>query len=79
MVKNTQGGKKAKKRKNASEETDPVKTIIKGIASLCKESGIKTVAEFIETQEQADLLNELGVDYGQGWFFSRPMPIEDLN
>ena len=28
MVKNTQGGKKAKKRKNASEETDPVKTII---------------------------------------------------
>ena len=60
-------------------DLDPVKTIIKGIASLCKESGIKTVAEFIETKEQADLLNELGVDYGQGWFFSRPMPIEDLN
>ena len=49
-------------------DLDPVKTIIKGIASLCKESGIKTVAEFIETKEQADLLNELGVDYGQGWF-----------
>jgi EAL domain-containing protein (putative c-di-GMP-specific phosphodiesterase class I) len=59
-------------------DLDPVKTIIKGIASLCKESGIKTVAEFIETKEQADLLNELGVDYGQGWFYSKPKPIEDL-
>ena len=28
MGKNTQGGKKAKRRKNATEETDPVKTII---------------------------------------------------
>lgn len=59
-------------------DLQPVQAIISGITSLSKESGIKTVAEFIETREQANLLCNLGVDYGQGWFFGQARPIEDI-
>lgn len=40
--------------------------------------GIKTVAEFVETQEILEKLGETGVDYAQGFLFSRPQPIETL-
>lgn len=40
--------------------------------------GIKTVAEFVETQEILEKLRETGVDYAQGFLFSRPQPIETL-
>lgn len=40
--------------------------------------GIKTVAEFVETQEILEKLSEIGVDYAQGFLFSRPQPIETL-
>ena len=59
-------------------DLEPVKAIIGGISDLSKKSGIKTVAEFIETEEQAVLLRDLGIDYGQGWFFDKPLPIEDI-
>ena len=38
--------------------------------------GLKVVAEGIETQEQRDLLAELGCDYGQGYLLRRPMSAE---
>lgn len=40
--------------------------------------GVKTVAEFVETQEILEKLRETGVDYAQGFLFSRPQPIETL-
>ena len=36
--------------------------------------GAEIVAEGIETPEEAATLKALGVCYGQGWHFSRPMP-----
>jgi len=39
------------------------------------------VAEGVETDSQRDQLAELGADYGQGYYYARPMPavaIEDL-
>ncbi|MCD6731970.1 EAL domain-containing protein, partial [Vibrio cholerae] len=35
------------------------------------------VAEGIETQEQVDLLNQLGCPRGQGFLFSKPMAYQD--
>ena len=46
--------------------------LIRNLSQLCHELGVGTIAEFVETHEQADLLNELGVQFGQGYFFGRP-------
>ena len=37
--------------------------------------GAKVVAEHIETEAEAALMRELGVEYGQGWLFGRPGPL----
>ncbi len=34
--------------------------------------GAKTVAETIETEAQARLMREIGVEFGQGYLFGRP-------
>ena len=61
------------------ESLKAVRAIIKGIARQNKAANIKTVAEFIETKEQAEILRDLGVDYGQGWFFSKARSAMELN
>lgn len=38
--------------------------------------GIKVIAEGVETQEHRDLLSKMGCDYGQGYFWSIPVPAE---
>ena len=40
--------------------------------------GIKTVAEGVEKREQLDTLRELGCDYIQGYYFSRPESPVDI-
>jgi EAL domain-containing protein (putative c-di-GMP-specific phosphodiesterase class I)/GGDEF domain-containing protein len=54
-----------------SNERD--KAILKSMAQLCIDLKIGTIAEMIETKEQVSLLRTLGVDYGQGWLFSKPV------
>ena len=38
--------------------------------------GIEVVAEGIETLAQQDLLSEMGCDYGQGYLYSKPVPVK---
>lgn len=38
----------------------------------------KTIAEFVENRQIFDLLNELGVDYAQGYGIAKPVPLEEL-
>ncbi|HCM28406.1 MAG TPA: hypothetical protein DIC34_18060 [Treponema sp.] len=47
--------------------------LVRGIISLAHELGKTVVAEGIETAAQADLLRSYGCDYGQGYFFSKPL------
>lgn len=47
--------------------------IVKAIMSLSANLGMKTVAEGIEQLQQAERLQALGCDIGQGFFFARPM------
>ena len=34
--------------------------------------GAKVIAETVENEDEAKMMRELGVEYGQGWFFGRP-------
>ena len=40
--------------------------------------GHRVLAEGVETEAQAVLMRDLGVDYGQGWYFGRPFPAEEV-
>ena len=46
--------------------------MVKSIIALARDQGITTIAECVEDAATADLLRELGVDWGQGWYFGRP-------
>jgi len=52
--------------------------VAKGFTETAKSLNIRVVAEGVETEEQVELLLELGVDYAQGFYFHRPMSGEDL-
>lgn len=46
--------------------------LVRLITGLCKEMGILTVAEGIETEEEYEKVRELGCDLLQGFFIARP-------
>jgi EAL domain-containing protein (putative c-di-GMP-specific phosphodiesterase class I) len=48
--------------------------ILKALCTLCRDLGVYTVAEMVETREQVAKLRELGLDCGQGYFFGKPAP-----
>lgn len=52
--------------------------IVKAIIDMGHSLDKTIIAEGIETQEQMQLLTELGCDEGQGYLFARPMPVEEL-
>jgi len=53
--------------------------IVQSILVLGKALGIDVVAEGVETPEQAELLRRLGCERAQGYFFARPVPLEQLS
>jgi diguanylate cyclase (GGDEF)-like protein/PAS domain S-box-containing protein len=46
--------------------------LIHAVIDMAKKLGLSTVAEGVETAEQAALLREYGCDYGQGYLFGKP-------
>lgn len=50
--------------------------IVKAILDLAAALDMSAIAEGIETKEQRDLLLEMGCEYGQGYWFERPVPAE---
>jgi EAL domain-containing protein (putative c-di-GMP-specific phosphodiesterase class I) len=46
--------------------------LIHAVIDMAKKLGLNTVAEGVETAEQAALLREYGCDYGQGYLFGKP-------
>jgi EAL domain-containing protein (putative c-di-GMP-specific phosphodiesterase class I) len=55
-----------------SEDAHIVQTII----MLGHNLGMDIVAEGVETKEQLERLRALGCEYGQGYFFSKPVSAE---
>jgi diguanylate cyclase (GGDEF)-like protein/PAS domain S-box-containing protein len=57
--------------------TNPINlAMVKSINEIGHVMGKKTIAEYVEDKQTVDLLKEIGVDYAQGFIFSRPEPLE---
>jgi diguanylate cyclase (GGDEF)-like protein/PAS domain S-box-containing protein len=56
------------------EATPENRLIVKGIISLAHSLGLQVVAEGIEKEEHREHLTALECEFGQGYFFSRPLP-----
>ncbi len=52
--------------------------IVKSITDLSHTLSIKVVAEGVETRQELEVLCGIGVDYIQGYFFSKPLPLSEL-
>ncbi|MGV1902716.1 EAL domain-containing protein [Agrobacterium sp. 22-3674b3] len=52
--------------------------LVEGIAAISHKMNCSVIAEGVETEEQKELLTVIGADYGQGYYFARPQPIERL-
>ena len=52
--------------------------IVKTIITLAQTLNMDAIAEGIETSEQRDRLKALGCEYAQGYLFSKPLSVEDV-
>ncbi len=52
--------------------------VCEAIIAMAHKLGIKVVAEGIETLEQFDLLVNIGCDFGQGFLFSKAIPVNEF-
>jgi diguanylate cyclase len=54
------------------------RAIVESIHEIARKLGIRTVAEFVESTAILEVLNEIGVDYVQGYAIGRPKALDDL-
>jgi EAL domain-containing protein (putative c-di-GMP-specific phosphodiesterase class I) len=54
-------------------------SVLNAINALAASLGLRVVAEGIELESQADLLEAMGCQYGQGYLFGRPRPVEGIS
>ncbi|MEC8484296.1 MAG: EAL domain-containing protein, partial [Pseudomonadota bacterium] len=53
------------------------KDLCEAIISMAHKLSLKVIAEGIETEQQAAILQQFGCDLGQGYLFAKPLPVED--
>jgi diguanylate cyclase (GGDEF)-like protein len=52
--------------------------IVKAIISLAHSLNMKVIAEGVETEQHYQMLSDLGCEFGQGYWFARPISAEDV-
>ena len=55
-----------------------LRSVARALVNFGEQSGAMVVAEGIEQETELRILQTLGVEYGQGFLFGRPAPLEDL-
>ncbi|MDH3383982.1 MAG: EAL domain-containing protein, partial [Deltaproteobacteria bacterium] len=53
-------------------------TIVKAIIAMAHTLNIDVIAEGVERSEQKDLLKTFGCGFAQGFYFSKPLPVQDF-
>jgi diguanylate cyclase len=53
-------------------------SVVSAIVALAKSLNLTVTAEGVETADQASILDSLGCDHAQGYYYARPMPLAEL-
>lgn len=61
-----------------TDESVRSRVIVEEIISMATKINIKTICEGVETEQQRDFLKQAGCDMAQGFFYARPMPLEEF-
>lgn len=64
---------------DTGEIYDKSRMLVEGITAISHKMACSVIAEGIETRDQWRILVEMGVDCGQGYLFSRPLPVPELD
>ena len=62
----------------SEEEKERGKIVSRGIIQIARQLDMKVVAEGVETREYVDFLKEQKCDMIQGYYFGRPMPVDEF-
>lgn len=55
---------------------DPIsKVMVEAIHAIGRTMNLKTIAEFVEDEKTKDLLQQMNIDYAQGYYFDKPAPM----
>ena len=58
-------------------QSDPIdRATVRCFRDVAAAVGTQTIAEFVENEATAALLHEIGIDYGQGYLYHRPEPLD---
>ena len=61
-----------------TENHKRAQVILNYTIDMAHELGMKVVTEGVETKEQLDFLKEMGCEMFQGFYFDKPMPVEEF-
>jgi diguanylate cyclase (GGDEF)-like protein len=61
-----------------TNHVDRADKIVKSMVQLIQEFNMTVVAEGVETKEQLDFLKKVGCDMFQGFYYSKPVPVEEF-
>lgn len=60
------------------DKNERARSIVIHVLNMAKSLRMKVVSEGVETLEQVQFLKEAGCDMAQGYYFARPLPVEDF-
>ena len=55
------------------------RAMVKSINEIGHIMGLKTICEYVENEGVEEILRDMNVDYAQGYYYSKPLPIEILS
>lgn len=56
----------------------PDSSIVIAMIAMAQAMDLKTIAEGVETAEQAKMVKQMGCNYGQGYYYAEPMPEQEF-
>ncbi len=59
-------------------ESDDDRILVKALCSVARGFGKKITAEFVENEEIFSIIEEMDIDYAQGYFIGKPAPYGDF-